>query len=69
MSVIIKKFKCKTMKINHENFYLKRNLLILKNFSPRNISAILYVMSNSMCKSILAMVIPSYSAVKQCIIV
>ena len=29
--------KCITLKIKSQKFYLKRNLLTLENFSPRNI--------------------------------
>ena len=34
VSIIIKTFKCITSNLNHENFYLQKNLLILENLSP-----------------------------------
>ena len=42
VNIIMEMSKYITSKLNHENFHLKRNLLILKNFSPWNILAIWY---------------------------
>ena len=42
--IILELSKCITSKAKSRNFYLKRNLLMLGNFSPRNILAIWYFM-------------------------
>ena len=44
--IIIQMSKCITWKFDHEN--LKKNLLILENFSPRNVPAICIIAYNSL---------------------
>ena len=39
VSIIIEMSKCIALNIKSQNFYLKRNMLILEQFGPQNIPA------------------------------